>query len=378
MSGESSKTGKKLHLPDLTIKGFRGFENLEIKRLGRVNLIVGKNSVGKSSLLDAVKVYAAQRRYPVLVDILERRDEVSDDVDSDDRPMVLLNWESLFHGRRIISDSYISIGTRDKSSQIRIAPANIQDPLSGLDVRSTEGLPSLEVVLGEDLLERIPLVSMDFYRRNFRLFRNSQHQDLSGMVYQSLGPDVIGNSDLARLWDGVALTDDEVLAEYGLNLIFNGKVERVSMIGDDHGSRSRYQRRAIARIADERDPVPIRSLGEGATRTFSTALALANSRDGFLLIDEVENGLHWSVQYDFWRMVIRTAHENNVQVFATTHSSDSEKWFVKALESIRSEEGLEEVDSAFIRLVSGDQGVYAIEYSEKLVKLAVEIGRELK
>ena len=107
-------------------------------------------------------------------------------------------------------------------------------------------------------------------------------------------------------------------------------------------------------------------------------MALANSRDGFLLIDEVENGLHWSVQYDFWRMVIRTAHENNVQVFATTHSSDCEKWFVKALESIRSEEGLEEVDSAFIRLVSGDQGVYAIEYSERLVKLAVEIGRELK
>lgn len=55
---------------------------------------------------------------------------------------------------------------------------------------------------------------------------------------------------------------------------------------------------------------------------FGIALALANSREGFLLVDEVENGLHYSVQSDFWKMVLQAARDNDVQVFATTHSWD--------------------------------------------------------
>ena len=58
------------------------------------------------------------------------------------------------------------------------------------------------------------------------------------------------------------------------------------------------------------------------SRLFTVALALANSRDGFLLIDEAENGIHHSVQADYWRLVLQTAQDNNVQVLATTHSWD--------------------------------------------------------
>ena len=48
----------------------------------------------------------------------------------------------------------------------------------------------------------------------------------------------------------------------------------------------------------------------------------ANSRDEFLLIDEAENGIHLTLLKDFPSMVLRGAQENNVQVFATTHSWD--------------------------------------------------------
>ena len=50
--------------------------------------------------------------------------------------------------------------------------------------------------------------------------------------------------------------------------------------------------------------MPLRSLGDGAVRLFGVALALANSQGGFLLIDEAENGIHYSLQRDFWRMVL--------------------------------------------------------------------------
>ena len=76
--------------------------------------------------------------------------------------------------------------------------------------------------------------------------------------------------------------------------------------------------------------MPLRSLGDGAVRLFGVALALANSQGGFLLIDEAENGIHHTIQRDFWRMVLLTAQANNVQVFATTHSWDCVVGFAQA------------------------------------------------
>lgn len=390
MSAESSENGKKLHLPDLTIKGFRGFENLEIKRLGRVNLIVGKNSVGKSSLLDAVKVYATRARHETVANVLSSHDEVNDAYDSHlsdemypvNRETLLVDWDALFHGRGKTSHSPILIGSNIRREYSRIE----------IGLPDEEEAAQLDTLMNPFYLDedvRVMRVTVNGHKhlfptisfRNSRILRSiraSESRLPPEIKCTSLGSDLIDYRDMTTFWDNVVTESQENRAVDALNLIFHGDINSVVMVGDNGSGRGPYRRRVLVGIKGERRRIPLKSLGEGATRMFGVALALANSRDGFLLIDEVENGLHWSIQYDFWRMVIRTAHENNVQVFATTHSSDSEKWFVKALESIRSEEGLEEVDSAFIRLVSGDQGVYAIEYSEKLVKLAVEIGRELK
>ena len=70
-------------------------------------------------------------------------------------------------------------------------------------------------------------------------------------------------------------------------------------------------------------------------RIFGIALALENAKDGLLLIDEVENGLHYSVQPDVWRFLFQAATKLNVQVFATTHSYDC----IKSFEGLRERRG---------------------------------------
>ena len=57
---------------------------------------------------------------------------------------------------------------------------------------------------------------------------------------------------------------------------------------------------------------------------------LAHAKDGVLLVDEIENGIHYSVQPDLWRVVFEMATRLNVQVFATTHSYDCIKAFEEA------------------------------------------------
>lgn len=63
---------------------------------------------------------------------------------------------------------------------------------------------------------------------------------------------------------------------------------------------------------DQIDLLVRMSLGDGAVRLLSVALALANSAGGFLIIDEAANGIHHSIQRGFWRMIMETAHQNGV------------------------------------------------------------------
>ena len=67
----------RLHLPDLWIEGFRRIEALTIERLGRVTLLAGKNSVGKTTVLDAAHVSSTLGHYMLLSELLNSRQEVS-------------------------------------------------------------------------------------------------------------------------------------------------------------------------------------------------------------------------------------------------------------------------------------------------------------
>ena len=122
-----------------------------------------------------------------------------------------------------------------------------------------------------------------------------------------------------------------------------------------------------AKIQGQTFPIPLKSLGDGALRLFGVALVLINSRDSFLLIDEAENGIHHSVQPDFWRMVFKTAHANNVQVIATTHSFDCVRGFAQAAVEC------EEAEGVLVRHRTRKMGPCgAVEYSERNLKAAAK------
>ena len=181
---------------------------------------------------------------------------------------------------------------------------------------------------------------------------------------------MLSTNEIGRFWDQVALTDAENEAVQVLRLIFGDEVDRVAVVGGE-SERVRYGRRVVVKLRSHDRPVPLKSLGDGAIRLFSAAIALANSRGGFLLIDEAENGIHHSVQRDYWRMVLHAADENNVQVIATTHSWDCIKGFAQAAIE-------EEAEGVAVRLERDEEGLRAVEYSEEALHIAAEQGIEVR
>ncbi len=118
------------------------------------------------------------------------------------------------------------------------------------------------------------------------------------------------------------------------------------------------------KVAGIDEPIALRSLGDGMQRVFGLALTLVNAKDGILLIDEIENGLHYSVQPDIWHLVFQLAHRLNVQVFATTHSLDCIKAFQEAARENTQEEGL------LIRLQGKKGEIGAVLYEEEELAIA--------
>ena len=360
---------KDVHLPDLRIKGFRGIKDLLISRLGRVTLLAGKNGTGKTTVLEAVRVYAARGRQAALADLLRNREEIVPLYDDElEREVLVPDWRALFYDRMLAADYLISIG-----------PAN-DDPVSIL-MRVASYQPSLfpELQVSDEVL----MIRVNFreFQQEFPTFLSTRQQrridllgrwDPSAIQCESLGPGLPSNLQLAGFWDNVALTEEESRAVDALNLIYSGRVERVAMVGDDIGLRRSMGRRAIVKLHGEARPVPLKSLGDGAVRMFSVALALANSKDGFLLIDEAENGIHHSIQRAFWTMVLKAAEQNNVQVLATTHSWDCVAGFAMATSSIS------DVDGALVRLDRYGDRIKAVEYTEDDLRIAAKHGIEVR
>ena len=304
---------------------------------------------------------------------------------------IVPDWRALFYNRDASQNACISIGPQNTRGQVTVrptTPSGAQADMFDPGLESTQ-VQALKVLYGSNL-EKTTLwttsfdVRSPYYYRAPRLGRAPYSRRVHPRLieeggksppeieYEYLGPGLLGNNDLVRLWDGVTLSDDEERAVSALQLVFGDYVERVAAVGDDTTYPGRPGRRVVVRLRGESRPVPLRSLGDGAFRLFGVAMALANSRSGFLLIDEAENGIHYSLQREFWNMVIRTAHENDVQVFATTHSSDCIRGFAQAAAEFQEGEGV------LVRLSRQYGDLRAVDYPEEELAIAAEQGIEVR
>ena len=323
-----------LHLPDLKINGFRGFDSLSIGRLGRVNLITGENSVGKTTVLEAVRLYAARGRYRVLEEILDAREELTHATDSDGDRVSVIDWDSLFHTSLTGSSGAISIGPLSGKNAVKISFTQPNPEFMGqlelfARIRSRErpgfsmefqDLRLLAINVGEQGY-RMP-ISPDINYRYFDRYSDNDARLPREISTVTLGPNLPRNEDIERFWDKLVEETEEYRGVNALGLILKQKINDVLLVaGTDHGGRF-SGRRAVVGFSGRSHRVPLKSLGDGAVRVFSIGVAIAYCKGGILIVDEAENGIHHGKQINVWRMIFETAIENDVQIFATTHSWD--------------------------------------------------------
>ncbi|MYK85144.1 MAG: ATP-binding protein [Synechococcus sp. SB0669_bin_7] len=128
-------------------------------------------------------------------------------------------------------------------------------------------------------------------KRLWRMMDDDNKQSPEKLNCVSIGPNLPNNEDLVEFIDKVALTEEDHKPKEALGLILEDDMYGIAVIGRGEKSRPRV----MVKLSEQEPRAPLRSLGDGATRFFGIAAGLLKSRDGILLIDEVENGIHYSV-----------------------------------------------------------------------------------
>jgi ABC-type arginine transport system ATPase subunit len=340
--------------------------------------------------LEAVQVYAVRGNPLNLYDLVSSRDENWEQLIVQRNEILIQEIEDplryLFNGYHFpkVGAKAIEIGSLHNSDRrilIRTQAYQLIEEADGRRLR----IPVEEPNLSSQMLDvQIALEIQDWEGSRYLTSVSGDSRD---NIYRrrlySLPKEGISNFQVvptrnlndrrvSSLWDNVNLTDLEGEVVSCLRIV-DPRIKAVALIGDVQDARVRDARRvAVVKYEGSSERIPLKNMGDGIIRLFHIALALANARAGFLLIDEFENGLHWSIQPKIWDIIFRLAESLNVQVFATTHSQDCVRGF-QSVWSCRKEY------ASFYRLEANSEfGAKAVGYTCETLSDALETEVEFR
>lgn len=312
----------------ISIENFRCFKQSKFKNFSHINLIGGLNNSGKSALLEAILLLLSPQLETITL-LNKYRNEVVTKKNSFDK-----TWDYLFFNA-------------NKEQSIKLMTLNNQDDGEYcLEIKKSEN-DQLANVAFYERLKNSTGENLEKAIKDFELFTQKKNIIHSLDLYitdQSVTNDFLGSLSFT---DSGRLTMLE-FPEYLLNEVayrpskqiitpsqlsklldisvdkgyLNTIIETIQII-DDSIVDIRVVENKVLLSRDKASYLPIGIFGDAITSTLHMILTLFSlDNNSYLLIDEVENGIHHSKHLNFIKHISKIAFERNIQIFMTTHSSE--------------------------------------------------------
>ena len=299
-------------LQTLSIRNFRGLTNIVIDKLGRINLVTGRNNAGKTTLLEAILllVGAANARMAFNSHVIRGWKQ-----GMPPRWVAETYWKPLFSGldtNRIpeVAGVHSAIGEMNltirwgRSSKEEFSRDGIKDLVA---IRSSEKR-SLRFTYEDHIIGRIESEAHETTDK-IDVDQSDSYVPFNVEILQpgggNVNEDAVALGQLRMQKRGELILDALRTVEPTLTGIEDNSSSGAPMICVDVGLP---------------ELTPLSVMGAGMTHVARIVLAIATAAGGVVLVDEIENGLHHSVLPAVWRVITKAAQQFNVQIFATTHS----------------------------------------------------------
>lgn len=310
---------KNTHLDSLKIRGFRGLSSLDLDGLRTFNILLGANDVGKTSILEAIFLLSgsANMQLPLQVQTF-RNYGVREFAD-----LSALFHKLDFNQRITLEACYCDSAKRTLAISAPYAPlaTKIQSDVPPSD-------PSSSASSGQRYLRYDGTVQKAAQQEPLSFSGELIERD--GNLELTKMPDALANGLTAASFIGARFQYNssvigEVLVEKKKDdllrylRIVNPRVEEIAVSGD-----KAYLDIGLKKM------MPLNMFGSGMIRA-ATILSLSILRaEQILLIDELENGLHYQAIPPFLKTLLEFSREQHLQIFVTTHSRE----ILKALKDV--------------------------------------------
>jgi len=326
---------------NLSIQRFRGLKNLTIDRLAQINLLIGKNGAGKSTVLEALWLHSNPTQSLITrVDLFRTFSWETQGISR-----AILPWRHLFYGYEVQEPITISGQANSRTWTVRVRQATeadvaafVQKNLSTLQASFLGSIPTnqidssdkLNVSQSKDTLNPLNVGRPSLLLVEFQA--EDGEQNVTGMITTAggiLSASPVSNDPiiLAALLTPATRYVDETVVRFGridqenklervlkFVCILEPGLKRLSAIPRSGGGTN------IFADIGQKELVPVQLMGGGFLSILAFAILTADLEGGLILIDEIENGVHYSALKALWKGFYELCLETGAQVIATTHS----------------------------------------------------------
>ena len=332
---------KKHFIQEIEIKNFKCFEDFKAEGFGRVNLIGGKNNVGKTAFMEAActNIFAIDLKTFV---------------------HSLISIEYTRNYLEYINTKYPMKEFLEKSDLFYTKTnCNIVE----YKISEKDGIKKYLFKINDDEV----IVNAKDY--SFETSRNHKVKFINSYGYT--------NSQLKEVYESVQKKDKENVLYKHLNE-FDENILNLKIIGGDK-PMFKVDTSVNSPYAHIEDPYrDISEFGDGLKQYVSIICSLYACSNGYLFIDEIDNGIHHSKLDKLWEIILTISKEQNVQVFATTHSKECIESYARVAKRLEGDGVLQEKDTKYIELFKDNDQINTMVLSRKQLDYQLKQNHEVR
>jgi len=347
------------------IKNFRAIDILDIHNFKQINLITGRNNCGKTTVLEALFQISGMSNPQLPVTINNIRDLV---LASDD------NFNFVFHNLDFNQEPYISAILNGSQRNLSIKPKYAaQYHKKVINTEKINLITENKTTVNDDDFPVINGILLEFNdgkdNESFtsEISLSGNRLRISNRYKEKLrcsfhAPNISMNMLPQRI--------EKLL----INKQIDGIIEALAEI-DPRITDIRMGAGGVIYIDIGLNKLlPINIMGDGIRRIFSIIAAVSDMQGGILLIDEIENGLHYSTLKTLWKALLKAIEVYHVQLFVTTHSNEC----IAALGHSYKEVNQKTDNICLYRIEKQNNGHKAFEYSPEMIISGIDNNIEMR
>lgn len=359
---------------NIEIWNFRGIEHLKIDDFRRVNLLVGKNNSGKTTVLEALFLSAGptNAQLPMNINYVFRHYKFVDSYFW----KLIFNQLDINHPIQIISKTNGGQETRNLKIKPKIKsnfPTKIDDIDDGeLTLIRESSSDTTSIINGLTLEYQLKKKSIDLQEFKTEITVSEKGDGISTSVSNYKESIVATYINKESMLKNLGKFFNEIQIDKKTDKLIKTlqKIEpnfRNLVLGSEN--------RLFCDLGFDQ-LLPINVIGDGIFQVLSIMLTMYNRENGVVLIDEIDNGLHYSSLKPLWEAIFEMAKEFDVQIFATTHSYECVDVFSSVYQELAKDEKEDEV--RLYRLDKLDEKLKAVSFTSEMIQTALDHNWEIR